>query len=508
ISPNTTLSHYRIISRLGAGGMGEVYLARDTSELERTVAIKLLPSDVAADPKRMQRFIQEAKTVSALNHPNVLTIHEFGQEGAMRFIATEFVEGITLREHLRTHRLKLHDALDIAAQVAAALDAGHEAHVVHRDIKPENIMVRRRDQLVKVLDFGLAKPVEQVLEPDVSVDTEAGTKVLVNTEPGVVLGTASYMSPEQSTGSEHVDHRTDIWSLGVVLYEMIAGRLPFEGKNVHRQIIAIQEQAPAPLSRFAEGIPERLEDIITKALAKDRDERYQTAKDLLIDLRNLKRRLEVDAEIDRTVPPQVRTAATSSGESVAATSSRAAATTQPSGQYHASSAEYIVNQIKLHKRAAFVSLVALLLAGAVTVFWYFKIPRATPLTDKDTILLADFVNTTGDPVFDGTLKQGLAVQLGQSPFLNLFPDTRIRQTLRLMNRSPDERVTPDIGREICQRQGLKALITGSITSLGNHYVVTLEAINSQSGEVLAREQGEAENKEQVLKALSQAATRL
>jgi eukaryotic-like serine/threonine-protein kinase len=505
ISSNTTLSHYRIISRLGAGGMGEVYLARDTSELDRTVAIKLLPSEVAADPKRMHRFIQEAKTVSALNHPNVLTIHEFGQEGATRFIATEYVEGVTLREHLRTHKLKLHEALDIAAQVAAALDAAHEAHVVHRDIKPDNIMVRRRDHIVKVLDFGLAKPVEQVLESEVRVDTEAGTKVLVNTEPGVVLGTASYMSPEQSTGSEHVDHRTDIWSLGVVLYEMIAGRLPFEGKDVHRQIIAIQELAPAPLSRFIGGVPERLEDIVAKALAKDPDERYQTAKDLLIDLRNVKRKLEVDAEIDRTVAPEMRT---SSGQSVAATSSGTAVTTQASEPHSVSSAEYIVNQVKLHKHAAFVTLAVLALAGAVTAFWYLKHTRNAPLTDKDTILLADFVNTTGDAVFDGALKQGLATQLGQSPFLNLFPDARVRQTLRLMGRSPDERVTQEIAREICQRQGLKALIAGSITSLGNHYVLTLEALNSQSGEVLAREQGEAENKEQVLKTLSQAATRL
>jgi serine/threonine protein kinase len=227
----------------------------------------------------MQRFIQEAKTVSALNHPNVLTIHEFGQEGAARFIAMEYVEGVTLREHLRTHRLKLHEALDIAMQIAAALDAAHEAHVVHRDIKPENIMVRRRDHIVKVLDFGLAKPVEQVLASQANIDSEAGTKFLVNTEPGVVMGTASYMSPEQSSGSQHVDHRTDIWSLGVVLYEMITGQLPFEGKDVHRQVIAIQEQAPAPLSRSNPHVPDRLEDIVTKALAKDVDERYQTAKD-------------------------------------------------------------------------------------------------------------------------------------------------------------------------------------------------------------------------------------
>src|SRR5215813_11781912 len=364
ISPNTTLAHYRIISKLGAGGMGDVYLARDMSELDRTVAIKLLPSEVASDPKRMQRFVQEAKTVSALNHPNVLTIHEFGQQGETRFIATEYVDGVTLREHLRTHRLRLHEALDIAAQVVAALDAAHEAHVVHRDIKPDNIMVRRRDHIIKVLDFGLAKPVEKAISSDTSVDTEAGTKFLVHTEPRVVLGTAGYMSPEQSAGSEHVDHRTDIWSLGVVLYEMITGRLPFEGKDVHRQVIAIQEQAPAPLSRFVEDIPDRLEDIVAKALAKDPDERYQVAKDLLIDLRNLKRKLEVDAEIDRTVPPAIRADATSSGHSVASTASGATATAIGTAPPSASSAEYIVNQVKLHKRAVIAAVAVFLLIGA------------------------------------------------------------------------------------------------------------------------------------------------
>src|SRR5262245_23792525 len=250
----TRLGHYEIRSKLGAGGMGEVYLARDTSELDRTVAIKLLPSEVASHPKRMQRFIQEARTVSALNHPNVLTIYEFGQDGATRFIATEFVEGTTLREHLHTHRLKLHEVLDIATQIAAALDASHEAHVVHRDIKPDNIMVRRRDHIIKVLDFGLAKPVEKIIAQEPDPDSEAGTRLKVKTEPGVVMGTVAYMSPEQSEGSKHIDHRTDIWSLGAVLYEMVAGRVPFEGKDVHRQIIAIQEQAPAPLSRFAEGV--------------------------------------------------------------------------------------------------------------------------------------------------------------------------------------------------------------------------------------------------------------
>ena len=483
--------------------MGEVYLAQDTSELDRRVAIKLLPSEVTTNPKRMQRFVQEARTVSALNHPNVLTIYEFGQHDGRRFIATEYVEGATLREHLRAHRLKLHEVLDIATQIAAALDAAHDAHVVHRDIKPDNIMVRRRDHIVKVLDFGLAKPVDKILASEPSADSEAGTRLRVNTEPGVVLGTVTYMSPEQSAAVERVDHRTDIWSLGAVLYEMITGRVPFEGKDIHRQIIAIQEQAPAPLSRFAEGVPDRLEEIVTKALAKDPDERYQTAKDFLIDLRNLKRKLEVEAEIDRTVPPATRAGAISSQSMASGVTA-----TQATGSYSPSSAEYLVNQVKLHKRGAIVILGAVLLAGVLTSIWYVKRSHAVPLTEKDTILVADLVNTTGDGVFDGTLKQGLAVQLGQSPFLNLFSDARVRQTLRLMGRSPDERVTVEVGREICQRQGLKALITGSIASLGSHYVLTLEAINSQNGESLAREQGEAESKEQVLRTLSETAIKL
>jgi serine/threonine protein kinase len=436
IAAGTKLGRYEIRSKIGQGGMGEVYLAQDTTELEHTVAIKVLPAEVAADPKRMRRFVQEARTVSALNHPNILTIHEFGQEGGTRFIVTEHVDGVTLREYLtpsprgsnslNTRRPKLHDVLEIAAQIAAALDAAQEANVVHRDIKPENVMVRRGDAIVKVLDFGLARTTGQAVLGQ--SDSEARTRPM-NTEPGVVVGTIIYMSPEQSAGSAQVDHRTDIWSLGVVLYEMIAGRLPFEGKDVHRQIIAIQESGPPPLSRYAEGIPDGLEVIVKKALAKDPNQRYQTAKDLLIDLRNLSRKLDVDAEIERTAPPEFRAGKTSgktSRESTLATGSESARATTA----HASSTQYIVSGIKAHKLAAAVTL-AILIVAAVAFFFFHN--RAPALTEKDTILLVDFVNTTGEPVFDLTLKQALTVQLGQTPFLNIYPDDRIQETLRLMN---------------------------------------------------------------------------
>src|SRR5438067_10058149 len=370
LSANSTLGHYTIVSKIGAGGMGHVYLARDRTELDRRVAIKILPTEVASQPKRMQRFVQEAKTVSALNHPNVLTIFEFGQDGDTRFIAMEYVEGVTLREHLRVHRLKLHEVLDIATQVATALDAAHEAHVVHRDIKPDNIMVRRRDHIVKVLDFGLAKPVD-MLGSDGGVDSEAGTRLQVKTEPGVVMGTVAYMSPEQSEGAERIDHRTDIWSLGAVLYEMIAGRVPFEGKDVHRQVIAIQEQSVAPLSRFAEGVPDRLEDIVAKALAKDPDERYQTAKDLLIDLKNLKRKLDVDAEIERTVAPELRSTAGGAQSTVSNAQQSGAQTIGGEQARPTSSAEYIVSEIKRHKLAALISIL-ILVAGVVGLVLYMQ----------------------------------------------------------------------------------------------------------------------------------------
>jgi len=489
------LGRYEIRAHIGAGGMGHVYLAQDTSELDRTVAIKILPADVAADPKWMKRFIREARTVSNLNHPNVLTIYEFGVHDSTRFMAMEYVEGVTLREHLSGNRLNLHEVLDIGIQIASALNAAHESHVIHRDIKPENIMLRRRDGIVKVLDFGLAKPIK----PD------ADASAPLHTETGIVMGTVSYMSPEQSLALKTLDYRTDIWSLGVVLYEMIAGCVPFAGKDLLQQIVAIQEQPHTPLSRLVKFMPEQLEQIIDKALAKNPNDRYQTIADMLVDMRNLKRQLENQAEDDRTA---IFDRTSLDGQGLLRRFSGATATTQQSGHYPVSSAEYIVNQVKLHKRGALVILGVLALAVFASLFVYIKSKRVAPLTDKDTILLTEFDNKTGEDVFDRTLRQGLAVQLQQSPFLDIFPETRTRATLQLMSLSADERVTRERAREICQRQGLKAFIAGTIVKFERNYSITLEALNGHTGDQLALVQVEAEGKDDVLKALSRAATEL
>ena len=480
LAANTTLAHYRIEQRLGLGGMGEVYLAYDT-RLRRSVALKLLPAKYTADGERVRRFEQEAYAASALNHPNILTVYEIGVEHNTRFIATEHVDGVTLRHKLRGGKMRLDDALDVAQQTAFALTAAHAAGVVHRDIKPANIMIRH-DHVVKVLDFGLAKLVEaEQLSND---DPNAQTRAFSKTVPGVVWGTAYYMSPEQARGLE-TDSRTDVWSLGVVLYEMVAGRVPFEGETASHVTVSLLEHDPAPLTRFAPDAPVELQRIVRKCLTKDRDERYQTARDLMIDLKALRRELDVQSHPDR---PAALSAETGAGR-------------QPS------SVESLTTTIRRHKKAA-IAVAAL--AGMVLAAWLL-LPHLRParaLTDKDTILLTDFVNTTGDAVFDGTLKQALAVQLGQSPFLNVFAEDRVRGALRFMGRSPDERVTRDVGLEICRRQGLKAMLVGSIASLGRSYVITLEAVNPQTGDALAREQAAAENKEQVLRALDKATLEL
>jgi len=496
-----TISHYRILKKLGAGGMGEVYLAEDT-RLGRKVAIKLLSDELTKNEDRLYRFEQEARAASALSHPNILTIYDIGEEGSARFIATEYIEGETLRQHLSRTKMSLREALDVAVQIASALDAAHQAAIVHRDIKPENIMIRAGGH-VKVLDFGLAKLTEQAI----STDTEAPTIARVDTDPGTVMGTADYMSPEQARGLK-MDARTDIFSLGVVIFEMITGRRPFEGTTKSHVIVSILEKEPPSIARYAEEVPTELERIVAKALVKDRDERYQVVKDLLIDLKSLKQELEFEAKLERSLSPEMKSAIIHTGAGRPAAVAKV--TTSQSGEQPTarsmSSAEYIVSEIKQHKKSTLVVTLAIL-AMAASSFYFFS-RKTSALNEKDTVVLADFINTTGDAVFDGTLKQALAVQLGQSPFFNILSDQQVRDAMRFMGRSPDDRVTKDVAREICERQGIKALLVGSISGLGSHYVITLEALNGHTGEAIAREQAEADNKEQVLKKLGDAATKL
>jgi serine/threonine protein kinase/tetratricopeptide (TPR) repeat protein len=517
LEPGTKIGRYQIHKKLGAGGMGEVYLAEDL-RLGRKVAVKVLAEALTQDRNRLSRFDLEAHAASALNHPNIITIYEMGDEGGRHFIVTEFIDGVTLRKHLSGAPMDFPEVLNIAIQVAEALEEAHAAGIIHRDIKPENIMIRPNGH-VKVLDFGLAKLTEASIS-DHQTDTEAVTRALVQTDAGVVMGTSQYMSPEQTRGRP-IDARTDIWSLGVVLYEMAAGRPPFAGATKTDVVVAIAKSDPPPIARFAHNVPPEFEWIAMKALRKDADERYQTIKQLVADLKKLKQRLDFKTELERSMGPESLTGSLSFLKSGLTDTQIPAAPTldtstsrdaKPSDSApsatstRASSAEYIVGEIKRHKIVVSVIALVLLIGVAIAIVSFSR--KSATLTDKDTILLTDFINTTGDPVFDGTLRQALAVQLGQSPFLNIFSEERVREALRFMERSTDERVTRDVGREICQRQGLKAMLVGSIASLGNHYVVTLEAVNAQTGDAIAREHAEAENKEQVLHALGEAAMKL
>lgn len=511
-----SISRYRIIEKLGSGGMGDVYLAED-SRLGRKVALKLLSHELTQNRDRLSRFDQEAYAASALNHPNILTIYELGDEGGRHYIATEFIDGETLRKRLAGPPMELSEVLDVAIQVVGALEEAHGAGIIHRDIKPENIMIRRGH--VKVLDFGLAKLTER--PPSDLTDTEAVTRALVQTDAGVVLGTSQYMSPEQARGKP-VDARTDIWSLGVVLYEMAAGRAPFTGETKTDVVVAIARTDPAPIARFAPTLPAEFEWIVMKALRKNVDERYQTVKELESDLKKLRQRIEFQSELERSMGPEAYTGAVSAlsdtevppglrqsttRQTVAPSAVTSTGPVPSTPETRASSAEYLVSEIRRHKTGAgIIAAAVVLVVAAIGYFSYFRQPVA--LTDKDTVLLADFVNTTGEEVFDDTLKQALAVQLGQSPFLDIFSEDRVHDALILMNKSPEARVTRAVAREICERQGIKAMLLGSISGVGSQYVISLEAVNSQTGDVIASEQVEAAGKEQVLKSLGQAASKL
>jgi len=460
------VAHYQILSELGSGGQGTVYKASDT-KLERTVAIKLLPPELTSvDDTSRKRFQREAQLASSLDHPNICIVHDLLEVDGAVFIVMQFVEGRNIRQLVKSRPLEIRSALKIAIQVCDALAAAHSKGIIHRDIKAHNIIVSEAWQ-AKILDFGLAKLI---------IERSDGRDQTELTELGSPYGTPTYAAPEQSRG-EKVDHRADIFSTGVLLYELLAGTRPFHGKTAIDVRHSVLYDEPKSISeKRGSAIPPKLEVIVNRALSKDPANRYQQMSQMRDELIEVLRELPEGKE--------------SSTETFLEGFKPAPLSYLP----------------RLHGETFAAALAVLFIIAAIAAYAFYFRPRAFPLTSKDTILITDFTNTTGDSVFDETLKQGLAMQLQQSQFLNIFPVSRVRETLRQMERAPDERVTVEIGREICQRNELKALIASSIAAFGSHYVINLEAINARNGESIAHQQTEAQSKEEVLKSLSSAAS--